>query len=95
MPSKTKPFNLSETNSIVALASESAKAWNVRLKGHSSPLLVWASTREAAASEARAINSSHYGSTVVIASIRQNYQAQNMRPRPADWRQYIFQGGEA
>lgn len=76
------------------VATQSGQAWTVRVKEYASPRLVYASSARQAAAITTAQPCDCCGKTPRIVSIRPNYHAQNMHPRPASWTDYLMQGGE-
>lgn len=87
---KLKPFSLDELEQVAAIAhGQARRAWTIK-HANGRRALIWAAdTRQAAAIDTQERPGE------VIRAIVQNYHAQNMKPRPDDWADFIAAGGEA
>ena len=83
-----QPYNPNEEDEIVAIATgKPRRAWTIQTsKGQY--MLVWAMNGRQAAAIAR-----HKASQATIRSVRPNYHAQNMTPKPFSWSEYVTMGG--
>lgn len=91
-----KPYDPTEESEIVAIASGMPqRAWLVKYEEYTSPALIWATSQRQAAAIASKQKCDCCDQVATITSIRPEYHAQNMRPRPQDYTEFVARGGLA